>query len=369
MALTDTVLVTKLLQRIAQQQVTNNPFFIKGSFPAYADKFHFGYSERLKDNNTSFCIVINTLQSVRSKLTVHQQSILDSISFNAKDVFKKFENKNGKGTYNFWRQDIDPKFPYNWWVPFFFGKSWYLPDDFDDTIWSFFAQNKDSAEAVKMHEYMQGFAQYPASRVVGCPPEYKSIPAYSTWFGKNFPVFYDLCVAANTLSFVQHYNLSWTKADSATLQFLVKAVSSKDYINKYKDLSPYYKNRAVIIYHLIKLMSIKPIPALEAYRVEILKDALKLYSTSNNLLEQLILATSMQRSGYNSPKLPLPKFKELVYTTEHSNLAFFTADMLGYFEGGTKKLLSAFFEKGLYFNCYCPAYNDALLVEYLVWQE
>lgn len=83
-------------------------------------------------------------------------------------------------------------------------------------------------------------------------------------------------------------------------------------------------------------MSIKPIPALEAYRVEILKDALKLYSTSNNLLEQLILATSMQRSGYNSPKLPLPKFKELVYTTEHSNLAFFTADMLGYFEGGTK---------------------------------
>lgn len=368
-ATVDTALISQLLKRIEQHQIKDDPFFIKGSFPAYTDKYHMGYSERLKDNNTSFIIVLNTLESVRSKLTTSQKIILDSIQFRAKDVFKKFENKKGRGTYNFWRQDIDPKFPYNWWVPFFFGKSWYVPDDFDDTVWCLLAQKTDSTNAARIHNLMQQYSAYRAEKVVGCPEEYKSIPAYSTWFGKNFPVFYDLCVAANTLGFVQRYNLAWTKADCATLQLLVKAVQSKDYINKYKDLSPYYENRAVIIYHLLKLMSIKPIPELELYKSEILKDALTVYGKSSNVLEQMILSTSMQKSGYTSPYIQLPAYNELIQMIEHNDLAFFTGDMLGYFEGTGKKILSFLFKKALYFNQYCPAYNDALLVEYLIWNK
>jgi len=39
---------------------------------------------------------------------------------------------------------------------------------------------------------------------------------------------------------------------------------------------------------------------------------------------------------------------------------------LGYFEGNTKKTFALFFKKALFYNQYCPAYNDALLLEYLV---
>ncbi|MBY0480766.1 MAG: hypothetical protein K2Q21_05370 [Chitinophagaceae bacterium] len=369
LASADTALISSLLKRIEQQQVKEDPFFIKGSFPAYTDKYHIGYSERIKDNNTSFCIVLNTLESVRSKLTASQQIILDSISSRAAGVFKKFENKKGIGTYNFWRQDMEPKFPYNWWVPFFFGNNWHLPDDFDDTVWCLLAQHTDSSNAARIHSLMQHYSNYPAHKIIGCPDEYKSIPAYSTWFGKNFPVFYDLCVAANTLSFVQHFNLNWTKADSATLALLVKAVKSKDYINKYKDLSPYYENKAVIIYHLVKLMSIKPIAELDRYQSEILKAALEIFSKSNNILEQMILCTAMQKSGFSSPAIKLPALDKLISLTEHNDLAFFTGDMLGYFEGNTKKSLAFLFKKALFYNQYCPAYNDALLVEYLVWNK
>ncbi len=365
-ASTDTAWVSYLLKRIEQQQVREDAFFIKGSFPAYTDKYHRGYSERIKDNNTSFCIVLNTLESVRSKLTRYQSELLDSIYFRALGVFKKFENKNGRGTYNFWRQDIEPKFPYNWWIPFFAGDLWRVPDDFDDTVWCLTALKTDSSNAARIHDTMQHYSNYPAKRIIGCPEEYKSIPAYSTWFGKDFPVFYDLCVASNTLAFVQRYNLQWTKADSATLQLLLKAIGSNDYINRYKDLSPYYENKAVIMYHLAKLMSVKPIIELEKYKTQIVTDALELFNKSDNILEQMILCTAMQKLGYSSPAIELPEKEKLFWMIEHNDLAFFTGDMLGYFEGNTKKTLSFFFKKALFFNQYCPAYNDALLLEYLV---
>ena len=362
----DTTWVSYLLKRIEQQQVKDDPFFIKGSFPAYTDKYHKGYSERIKDNNTSFCIVLNTLESVRSKLTAYQSVLLDSIQVRASGVFKKFENKNGRGTYNFWRQDMEPKFPYNWWIPFFAGNLWRVPDDFDDTVWCLTALKTDSSNAARIHDTMQHYSNYPAKRIIGCPDEYKTIPAYSTWFGKDFPVFYDLCVASNTLAFVQRYNLQWTKADSATLELLVKAIQSKDYLTHYKDLSPYYENKAVILYHLAKLMAVKPIDGLEKYKTQILTDALELFNKSDNILEQMILCTAIQKLGYSSPEIELPAKEKLVWMTEHNDLAFFTGDMLGYFEGNTKKTLAFFFKKALFYNQYCPAYNDALLVEYLI---
>ena len=362
----DTALVSYLLKRIEQQQVKDDAFFIKGSFPAYTDKYHKGYSERIKDNNTSFCIVLNTLESVRSKLTAYQSVLLDSIQVRASGVFKKFENKNGRGTYNFWRQDMEPKFPYNWWIPFFAGNLWRVPDDFDDTVWCLTALKTDSSNAARIHDTMQHYSNYPAKRIIGCPDEYKTIPAYSTWFGKDFPVFYDLCVASNTLAFVQRYNLQWTKADSATLQLLMKAIQSKDYMTHYKDLSPYYENKAVILYHLAKLMAVKPIDGLEKYKTQILADALELFNKSNNVLEQMILCTAIQKLGYSSPMIELPAKEKLVWMIEHNDLAFFTGDMLGYFEGNTKKTLAFFFKKALFYNQYCPAYNDALLVEYLI---
>ncbi len=362
----DTAWVSYLLKRIEQQQVKDDAFFIKGSFPAYTDKYHKGYSERIKDNNTSFCIVLNTLESVRSKLTAYQSVLLDSIQVRASGVFKKFENKNGRGTYNFWRQDMEPKFPYNWWIPFFAGNLWRVPDDFDDTVWCLTALKTDSSNAARIHDTMQHYSNYPVKRIIGCPDEYKAIPAYSTWFGKDFPVFYDLCVAANTLTFVQQYNLQWTKADSATLQLLVKAIQSKDYMTHYKDLSPYYENRAVILYHLAKLMTVKPIDGLEKYKTQIVTDALELFNKSDNILEQMILCTALQKLGYSSPEIELPAKEKLVWMIEHNDLAFFTGDMLGYFEGNTKKTLALFFKKALFYNQYCPAYNDALLVEYFI---
>ena len=362
----DTAWISFLLKRIEQQQINDDKFFLKGSYPAYTDQYHRGYSERIKDINTSVHVVINTLEVVRKKLLPTQAAVIDSIRSRSLVAFKKFQNKDGKGSYNFWRQDTAYRFPYNWWVPFLIGDRWYIPDDLDDTVLCLMALNTDSANAVKIHNMMQNFSAYPAKKVVGCPKEYKSIPTYSTWFGKKFPVFFDVCVAANILTFVQKNNLQWTKADTATLQFLVKAIQSKDYINKYKDMSPYYKNKSIILYHFAKLMYTKKINELEKYKPELVTEALKLFEQSNNILEQMILCTVIQKLGYTAPIINLPAKEKLLLLVEHNDLAFFTGDMLGYFEGNVKKVLEFFFKKALYYNQYCPAYNDALLLEYLL---
>jgi hypothetical protein len=235
----------------------------------------------------------------------------------------------------------------------------------DDTVMSLMAQNADDSIAEKMHLLMQGFSGYPAEKVRGVPKNYQSIPGYSTWFGKNFPVFYDVCVASNVLTFVQHYQMQWTKADSASLQLLVKAIESRDYLKKVKAISPYYMHSSVILYHFARLMSAKEIPELEKYKKQLIKDAIQLFSSSDNLLEKIILCSAINKWGYHSPAIELPVSTDLLMLIEQNDLPFFVGNMTSYFTEPFKTILSVSLKKILLYNHYCPAYNDVLLLEYL----
>jgi hypothetical protein len=360
----DTSLFHVILKRIEQKQIEKDRFYIRGLFPAYADKAYKGFSTKMKDNSI-FCTAISiyTLRKIRPYVDPSSTAIIDSIVARATPAFKPFVNKNGKYTYNFWRQDSACKFPYNWWKPVI-NPSWQLPDDFDDTVMCSMALNVHDSIAGKLHQYMQQFSGYTAKKIKGVSKVYKTISAYGTWAGKVFPVFYDVCVAANILTFVQQYHLPWTKADTATLQFILKVIERKDYLNRnYIDVSPYYKNKAVIIYHLARLLAQRPIPQLNNYIKQLAEDALYLFSKSNNILEQVILSTALIRMGYHPPAIDIsPAVFPFI---EHNDMPFFTADMLGYFEGIGKKMLTLTVGKSIWFNEYCPAYNDVLLLEYL----
>lgn len=363
----DTAFISFLMNRILEQQIqsANHPHFMKGLVPGYVGKQSEGYSEEIKDNNTSILLVLDMLDNTRSRLNPYQKTLLDTIRSRSLPSLKKFENKFGRGTINFWRQDQPHKFPYNWWVPFFFGDRWRPPDDFDDTSIFLMVSQADSNYASTQHKIMQNFSGYPSERVVGCPKEYKSIGAYSTWYGKKFPVFFDLVVASNTLRFVQHFNLNWTKADSATLNFIVKSIETNDYFTQFHELAPYYENRAIILYAFSNLMAKKSIPALEKYKQKLIQDAFLLLKESDNLLEKIILCISIQKLGGTSPSLELPSKENILEEIEKNDLPFFTGNMLNYFEGNTRKVLKFLFKDEMYKVHFCPAYNIALLLEYL----
>lgn len=362
----DTSLVHLLVQRIASQQVKEDEFFMRGIFPSYISN-DATYSAHKKDNNIFYNGLITlTLKNIYQALSDTDKKICDTIFESQKRLFAYFKNKTGRNTYNFWRTDSLFVFPYTGWVRLI-KKHPSLPDDMDDTALSLLALAADDSTASAVHALMQQYINSDDNSVRILLKQYSSIPAYSTWFGKKFPVVFDACVMSNVLGFVQHYNLQWSKADSASLQFIVSVLNNEDHITHASEVAPYYGRASIILYHISRLMAVKPIPELESIKPKLVADAVNEFAITDNILEKIILCSAISKWGYMRPQLQIPSFADLENKIEKNDMPFFIGNIPSYMKDLPKKILSK--NKLGYFYHYCPAYNDALLLEYLVLQK
>src|SRR6266513_1179212 len=80
-------------------------------------------------------------------------------------------------------------------------------------------------------------------------------------------------------------------------------------------LSPYYVRSSILIYHVVRLMSAFHIPELEVYKQQLIEDAQKEFDESTNVMDKIILSTSLMRLGV---KAPLPPFAS-ISAFENSN--------------------------------------------------
>ncbi len=359
----DTVLIHLLVQRIAAQQVKEDGFFMKGIFRSYISN-DATFNAHKKDNNIFYNGLVSlTLKHIYAYLPVQDKLSCDSIFTGQKSLFAQFKNKKGRDTYNFWRTDSAFVFPYTAWIHLL-KKNSDLPDDMDDTVLSLLALAADSTTASEVHSLMQWYVNSDTNRVRILLKQYGNIPAYSTWFGKNFPVVFDICVMSNVLSFVQSYNLEWTKADSASLQFIIRILNNNDHILHPGEVAPYYGKTSIILYHLARLMSIKPIPELEALKTKLVADAVNEFANTDNMLEKIILCSAVYKWGYIPPPVPSLSYVDLENKIEKNDLPFFIGNIPSYLQDVQKDFLLKN-KLGLFYH-YCPAYNDALLLEYLV---
>ena len=300
----DSALMNKLIQRIAAQQAGGDTFFNVGIFPSYISNTA-SFSKHKKDNNIFFTALVDyTLRNL------HKERLVDSTAYNiihsrALLAYLYFKNKKGRSTYNFWRTDTTYTFPYTNWI-YKVKKNTALPDDMDDTVLSLLAQGTDSSTAAAVHAQMQQYINDSMAEAKAIEKSYRQYKAYSVWYGKHFPVVFDVCVLSNVLHFVQQYNIHWTAADSASLNVILLSIKSGDYIRKPLSISPYYGNTSIILYHLARLMSDKPIPELEALKVQLLTSAVQQFAYTKNLLEKAILCTAIMRWGYVPPTFPMP---------------------------------------------------------------
>lgn len=354
--------IHSLLKKIAAQQISNDDFFSDGNFPSYISPRQ-KFSTRKKDDNIFFTsLIIYTLKDVQPLLAKEDQAIADSIIIRAKPLYKKFENRSGRNTYNFWRTDIKQEFPYGRFLQLLH-KDLALPDDMDDTVLALLALNADSADAAELHNLMQHFVNSDSTKVRSVIDEYENQPAYSTWFGKRFPVVFDVSVLGNVLSFVQHYRLAFTKADSASLNIIIQTIENGYHISQPIYASPYYGKTSLILYHIARLMSISKIPELKAMKPKLISDAVTAFQQSDNPLEKIILSSAIIKWGSVPPSISLQgnDIKEKIH---HNNFPFFIGNIPSYQPDFIRKLLTASDIEVFYH--YCPAYNDALLLEYLL---
>lgn len=357
----DSVLIDDLLERIQKQQVKGQGEFLKGSFPSYISQ-----SEKFKDvhpdNSIFFTGLINyTLLKLKPSLNVSRQKIIDSIISISLTAFPHFKNQKGRNTYNFWRTDTTVVYPYAGWL---FDKSITLPDDMDDTVLSLMVQRADDSIAKHVHDLMQSFTNSDTATLRNVIPQFEDIHAYSTWFGKKFPVVFDVSVLSNVLTFVQSYNMKWSAADSASLELILKTIENDYHLTKPVYVSPYYPKPSLILYHLSRLMKNKTITALENHKVKLIADAATIMQQSENLMERIICANAILNWGYLPPQLNIPDINEIEPLIEKNDFSFFLGNIPSYFPSVLKKIAT---EKklGMFYH-YCPAYYDTLLLEYLI---
>ncbi len=362
----DTSLATQLLERIKLLQTSSTGVFPKGVFPSYRT-YALNKDRQKADINIFFTGLISfTLQNLQKSFTPYQQKIATEIITAANASAIKFKNRKGRGTYNFWPTDTPQIFPNSGWMNWF-DKQQALPDDLDDTVILLMALNVQDSTAKNVHHIMQGFTNSGNKQVNNTFKNYRSIAAYSTWFGNKMPVDFDISVLSNVLYFVQRYNLEWTNADSSSLQLICKTIEEKKHLTDAAYISPHYHSSSIIMYHLSRLMQLKPISSLEKYRYSLIKDAMQLLASSDNFMDQVLLQTSLMRWGIRPPSITINSDQPLQIIIEDESFSFFIANMASMLPNQLKKAVGSMGAGK--FNYYCPAYNNLLLLENIVLQQ
>jgi hypothetical protein len=164
------------------------------------------------------------------------------------------------------------------------------------------------------------------------------------------------------LSFVQKNNLKWTEADSASLKLLIKTIQRGDIVKHPLFVSPYYGNTSIILYHLARLMSSKPIEPLEQLKPELVSVAQQRLQSANNVFEKIILSCALLKWKEDVPLLNLSM--EDAKSIETNDLPFFIGNIPSYFKQPWKEDFIGL--RLLLYYHYCPAWNDCLLMEYLL---
>lgn len=352
--------ISFLLNRIEQLQTKNDPFFLTGSYPAYISS-HQKFKTKRGDINIFYNIVIDaTLKKIRPNLNARQQVLVDTLLARSLPIYHRFKNVE-RGSYNFWLRDSVYRFPISWWIPLIKNDG-SVPDDLDDTSLKQLAWPDDSLE--KLHLIMQHYIHRPNGKINSVDKKYRKYYAYSTWFGKKFHVSFDVAVLTNILTFVQTYNLPWTKVDSASLQLIVQSIKNKDYINKPLDIAPNYGKTAILLYHFSRLMQVKKIPALEVLKPNLIKEGQFIFNHSKNIFEKIIVANALNGLGEKLSIQNLPSQEEVQNKIEENDFPFVIGNIASYFPDFFKKI--SYKMGALLYYYYCPAYNDVLLLQYLV---
>ncbi|GAB3688889.1 hypothetical protein GCM10027592_04530 [Spirosoma flavus] len=339
-----------VIQRIAQLQDES------GLFASFRSNRSLRY--RRADANVFFtAITVFTLQNLRHVASPQSQQLIDQIQERATLAYPMFRNKDGLQTYNFWPTRPSRHFPNG----YIFGRfeHFRIPDDIDDTSMVYLTTSPLRLEQLWLKDKLAQHANGSQPQgIVNTYPDYRSLRAYSTWFGKNMPIDFDACALSNILYCVYAYDLPRNQHDIDSLTYLRSVVESGRYVTEPFNCAPHYARASLIIYHVSRLMSAFSIPELEPVRDQLRSDAQKLHQNAQNRVEQLLLSISLLRLQQTASTVDLERI-EADFTTFN----FFIAGLLTAYE---QPMLRRFADRSItQMRWQCEAHCWALVAEYL----
>jgi len=342
-----------LLERL---QCKNDLYYTDGLYAAARVWANNSYHR--KDNTCFFTACIGlTLIRYRKLFKAEELEIVDGILERMHAAFENFRNKDGHASYNFWQTMPSKHFPGGYFAHRF--NFFMIPDDIDDSAMIHLVKRHTKEEQLalkeKMIKYAVGNLKWPDKPVRG----YEKFKPYNTFFVKNMPAAFDVCALSNALYFIYDAQLTLNEQDEHSLAIITKCIAQNDHLNRPYEVSPYYPNSILIIYHVVRLMIDFSVECLFRYREKILNQSKQLLlNATQNKMEQLLLTICIQKIEPQTIHIDEPNMKE------KKHFSFFVAGLLG--EVRPKWLRSLAFSNVTHIKYQSGAYAEALWLEHLL---
>ncbi len=359
----DAILVHDLIRDIASMQVAKDGEFYAGMFPTFRECGGAPHNYQ-PDNNIFFtAIAAFAFKNMLPYLHASDKPVAEKIIHHIQPVYPFYKNKNNEPFYNFW-PTFSPIMPHTYYFKYLknvFGQG----EDADDSVMILMTDDSSdsTAELLKKRLIETSNLYKPSRKIISTYRKYRDIPAYSTYLGLRMTPDFDFAVHCNVLYFMYQKNIGWNTQDSATLSLITQMVKNRDYMKAPVFISPYYVKSPILIYHLTRLMGAFKIPELEPYKNQIIADIQKLIPESTNIMDQIILRTSLLRLGANAPELAISSITDFEKSNQQQYV-FFQARAAFSYPVIFKQIFLHW--SYIYYYFYCPAYNKTLWLEYLV---
>jgi len=351
----------KFIDRIEALQSTGNALFPKGIFPAQRSNSMIGY--RRPDTTMFFSAIIAfTLQSIRKYCSAESQAQIDSIHSGVTANYPDFQNKDGLKTYNFWKTKPSRHFPNGRWFGRF--EHFRIPDDIDDTAFAYLTTDPSGEELFWLKEKLTLHANGTKLWIRNTYPEYKPLRAYSTWFGKNMYVEFDVSVLSNMLYCILHYKLPLNEHDEAGFEYIRSVIETRRFIDAPFRCAHQYPRTPLIIYHVSRLIAAFDPPALQPVKEQLISDTESLLKNTRSRMDQVLLSTSLMRFGRQPERIPVEMFS----AKDFKGFYFFIAGLLTAYENPVLYKLSV--NPLVHMHWTCEAHCWTLLAEYeALWNQ
>ena len=309
-------------------------------------------------------VSVFALKNLLPYVSQNNQQKLTNIIRKATQSYHLYRNKNNLPFYDFWAKNnvIMPHTFVFQYLKTVFGQS----EDADDSVMALLGLDNNDSDNKALKGRLTETSNLSHKKIISTFKRYRNIPAYSTWVGQRMPVDFDFGVHCNVMYFMLEKKLPLVKQDSATIELLRQMIANRDYIKSPAFISPYYVKTSVLLYHIARLMGKFPIKELEPYRPQLIHDIQQQLSICNNVMEQLMLRTSLLRLNNNAPEVPafsIADFEE----SNQKQFVFFQARAAFSYPVFLKQIFLHW--SYVYYYFYCPTYYKILWLEYLVEKE
>ncbi|MEO6686999.1 MAG: hypothetical protein ABIN24_13590 [Dyadobacter sp.] len=343
------------IDKIVDLQSDGNRYFPEGIFPAYRDNARIGYNR--PDTTIFFSAIISfTLQSIRDKTDLESQKNIDRILSKVVQNYPDFKNKDGLKTYNFWKTKPSKHFPNGYLFRHF--EHFRIPDDVDDTAFVYLTSNPKQEEVQWLKEKLIQHTNGSKQWIQNTYPEYHKLKAYSTWFGKNMYIEFDVCVLSNLLYFVFKNNLPLNEHDEASLEYIRSVIATDRYLDVPFRCAHQYPRTPLIMYHVSRLIAAFDPIQLKPIKEKLISDTIHLLKETKNPMDRVILSTSLLRFGIKTERIAVEDFT----TRDFTDFYFFIAGLMTAYENKILYKISS--SKIFHMHWLCEAHNWTLLAEY-----